>query len=126
VRATVTAVLILALLSSAPALAWADPEAPQPGTPCSADLSDVMTWPPDAKMPLVCVNGQWQTVTSPPPPNDRWLSFGPAMTLARGGDAKPHRRVGQVDRHTAGPGQQVPRGTGDSRQPRNGESAASV
>ena len=40
-----------------------------------------MTWPPDAKMQLVCVNGQWQTVTSPPPPNDRWLSFGPAMTL---------------------------------------------
>jgi len=40
-----------------------------------------MTWPTDATMPLVCLNGQWQVVTSPPPPNDKWLSAGPAMTL---------------------------------------------
>src|SRR4029077_8074406 len=58
VRATVTAVSVVALLLSAPALAWADPEAPQPGTACSVDMSDVMTWPSDARMPLVCANGQ--------------------------------------------------------------------
>jgi len=126
VRATVTAVSVVALLLSAPALAWADPEAPQPGTACSVDMSDVMTWPSDARMPLVCANGQWQTVTSPQPPNDRWLSYGSRDHTARPGDAEPQRRVGQLDRHTAGPGKSVPRRTGDGRQPGSAESAASV
>jgi hypothetical protein len=93
-RATATAGAILALLFSAPAVVWADPEAPQPGTPCSSDLSDVMTWPPDANMPLVCLNGQWQAVTSPQPPNDRWLSFGPAMTLHGEGMQNPSVQSG--------------------------------
>jgi hypothetical protein len=61
--------------------ASADPPVPQADTGCDQDLANVMTWPPDANMPLVCLNGQWQLVTTPPPPNDRWLSVGPAMTL---------------------------------------------
>jgi hypothetical protein len=72
--------LLAAALGAAPA-AWADPPVPQSGSPCSPDLADVMTWPPDAKMPLVCLGDQWQAVTTPQPPNDRWLSFGPPMTL---------------------------------------------
>ena len=57
-----------------------------------------MTWPPNAKMPLVCVNQpngyQWQTVTSPQPPNDRWLSYGPPMTLHGEGMRNPSVKSG--------------------------------
>ena len=79
-RTAIVITVLAAALATAP-VATADPTAPQEGTACAADLTDVMTWPSDANMPLVCVNGQWQTVTSPPPPNDSWLSVGPPMTL---------------------------------------------
>jgi hypothetical protein len=80
----------LALLLSTSAVASADPVMPQPGTPCSSDLSDVMTWLPDANSPLECLNNQWQAVTTPQPPNDRWLSLGPAMTLHGEGMRNPN------------------------------------
>jgi hypothetical protein len=94
--------MVVALLSGAlfsmPAAATADPVAPQPDTPCSSNLSDVMTWLPDATMPLVCVNQangyQWQTVTVPQPPNDRWLSLGPPMTLHGDGLRNPSVKSG--------------------------------
>jgi hypothetical protein len=89
-RCTAITVTTLALLLATPALAWADPEAPQPGTPCAPDLSDVMTWPPDDKSPLECLNNQWQAVTSPQPPNDRWLSFGPPIKLHGEGLRNPN------------------------------------
>jgi hypothetical protein len=74
-------VATLALLLSASAVAWADPEVPQPGTPCASDLSGTMTMLPDNRLPLECINHQWQALTTPQPPNDRWLSFGPPITL---------------------------------------------
>ncbi|MDT5243666.1 MAG: hypothetical protein QOD36_1042, partial [Mycobacterium sp.] len=43
--------LLSGALFSMPAVAAADPVAPQPNTPCSSNLSDVMTWLPDATMP---------------------------------------------------------------------------
>ena len=41
------ALLVVAALSvpSVPAVANADPAAPQSNTPCSADLAGAMTWP---------------------------------------------------------------------------------
>ena len=93
-RDVVIAVAVLAGgLISAP-VACADPTVPQQDTQCSSGLSGVMTWQPDAKMPLVCRNGQWQLVTSPQPPNDRWLSFGPAMTLHGDGLRNPSVQSG--------------------------------
>jgi hypothetical protein len=80
----------LTLLLSAPAVASADPEVPQPGTPCASDLTNAMTWPPDGKSPLECLNNQWQAVVTPQPPNDRWLSFGPPMTLHGQGLRNPN------------------------------------
>jgi hypothetical protein len=82
--------MALALLVANSAVAVADPVAAQPGTTCASTLSDVMTQPPDAKMPLVCRSDRWQTVTTPQPPNDRWLSFGPAMTLHGQGQRNPN------------------------------------
>jgi hypothetical protein len=53
-----------------------------------------MTWLPDAKMPLECLNDQWQAVTTPQPPNDKWLSFGPTMTLHGEGMRNPSVQSG--------------------------------
>jgi hypothetical protein len=77
-------VAAVALALALPAVAVADPVAPQPGTPCGPNLGDAMTWP-DGTAPLVCAGGpagyQWTTVDSPYPVSDRWVSFGPAMKL---------------------------------------------
>jgi len=83
-------VATLALSLSTPAVASADPEVPQPGTACSPDLSDAMTWPPGDKAPLVCLGNQWQAVAAPQPPNDRWLSYGPTITLHGEGLRNPN------------------------------------
>jgi hypothetical protein len=93
-RHTLVAAGLLATTALLTPSASADPVAPQPGTGCSSDLSDVMTWPPDAKMPLECASGQWQAITSPQPPDDRWLSFGPTMTLHGEGQRNPSVQSG--------------------------------
>jgi hypothetical protein len=88
-RATLITVTTLTLLLAPAAVASADPEAPQPGTPCAADFSDTMTRPADSRWALVCLANQWQPVTTPQPPNDRWLSFGPPITLHGQGQRNP-------------------------------------
>jgi hypothetical protein len=44
-----------------------------------------MTWPTDAKAPLLCAGTtagyQWETVATPYPASDRWVSLGPPMKL---------------------------------------------
>lgn len=93
-RIAVIAVGVLAgAVVSAPD-ACADPVVPQQDTQCASNLSGVMTWPADAKMPLECLNDRWQTITSPQPPNDKWLSVGPAMTLHGEGMRNPNVQSG--------------------------------
>jgi hypothetical protein len=94
-RSAASAAAALALLFTAPGVASADPVAPQPNTPCPSGFSDVMTWLPGAKMPLACQDGRWQAVTSPQPPSDRWLSYGPEMTLHGEGRRNPSVRSGE-------------------------------
>jgi hypothetical protein len=89
VRTVVLVVATPALLLSTPAVASADPVLPQAGTPCASDLSGAMTWRPADDTPLVCLDDQWQAVTTPQPPNDRWVSFGPPMTLHGQGMRNP-------------------------------------
>jgi hypothetical protein len=89
VRTVGLAVATLALGMVTPAVASAEPVLPQPGTSCASDLSGAMTWRPDADTPLECLDNQWQTVNTPQPPNDRWLSFGPPMTLHGQGMRNP-------------------------------------
>src|SRR5438445_4751976 len=86
--------MLAVALSTAP-IAAADPPAPQAGTPCPSDLPGVMTWPAGATMPLVCVDEQWHAVTTPQPPNDRWLSVGPAITLHGEGMRNPNVASGE-------------------------------
>ena len=46
-RWSVIGVVAVAALLSRPAVAAADPAAPQPGTPCDSSLDGAMTMPPD-------------------------------------------------------------------------------
>lgn len=75
-------------------VAAADPPVPQTDTACSTALAGVMTWPQGAKMPLVCIDQQWQAVTTPQPPSDRWLSVGPPMLLHGEGMRNPSVQSG--------------------------------
>jgi hypothetical protein len=74
--------------------AAADPIAPQVNTPCPPDAAGAATQPADAKMPLVCAGGSWQAVTTPQPPNDRWLSVGPPILLNGNGRQNPDVQSG--------------------------------
>ena len=94
-RKTTLAIGVITAALSALPVASAEPPAPQAGTPCTSDLAGVMTWPADVLTPLVCVDGQWQALTAPQPPNDRWLSVGPAITLHGEGMRNPNVASGQ-------------------------------
>jgi hypothetical protein len=93
-RTAITVAALAVAPFTAPAVACADPVPPQPDTTCTSDLSGVMSWPVGAKMPLVCQGQQWETVTTPQPPNDRWLSYGPTMTLHGEGQRNPNIKSG--------------------------------
>jgi hypothetical protein len=81
---------LAAMVLSPCGLATADPAVPKPGTSCAADLDGAMTWPTDAKSPLVCAAGSWEPVTDPYPISDRWVSYGRAMTLHGQGRPNPN------------------------------------
>jgi hypothetical protein len=91
-RAVAGVFAAVAVLS--PAIATADPVAPQANTPCPPDAAGAATRPADAKMPLVCAGGTWQAVTTPQPPNDRWLSVGPPISLNGNGRQNPDVQSG--------------------------------
>jgi hypothetical protein len=105
-RRTTLAIFVLTAALGALPVASADPLAPQAGTPCTHDLAGVMTWPAELLTPLVCVDEQWQTVTSPQPPNDRWLSVGPTITLHGQGLRNPDVASGQWTATPLEPGSQ--------------------
>ena len=86
-----------ALAPSTPALADAAP--PAAGSGCPADLTGVMTLLPDQTTYAVC--GQagpaytWTIVQTPFAPNDKWLSYGPAITLHGQGMRNPNLSAGR-------------------------------
>lgn len=67
------------------ALAHADPPPPAVGTGCPADLADAMTLLPDQSTYVACRQAgpgyAWAAVQTPFPPNEKWLSYGPPITL---------------------------------------------
>lgn len=100
-----TVALVLAALAeaaavlSAPTAAYAEPLVPQPDTPCPSNLADTMTWLPEQKINLVCRRQsndryQWKIVTSDYPSSDRWLTYGPALTLHGEGTRNSNLRSG--------------------------------
>jgi hypothetical protein len=84
---------------SAPTAVHADPVVPQPDTTCSSNLANAMTRLPDQKIILVCQQQandiyQWKIVDSDYPSSDRWLTYGPELTLHGEGIRNSNLRSG--------------------------------
>ena len=88
-RISLIGLAVIGMSLSAPTIATADPAAPQSDASCSAELADVMTWPTGETRPLVCTGVAWVPVADPYPVSDRWLSYGPVMTLHGEGRRNP-------------------------------------
>ena len=78
------------------AVAHAEPAAPQPNAPCSENLSGALTQQPDLTTLLECrslpgLGYQWQIFDSPYPDSDRWLTYGPTLTLH--GEGQRNREI---------------------------------
>ena len=84
----------------APAVANAEPVVPQPYTPCSEKIAGALTKLPDYKTVLECRNQaglsyRWQNFDSPYPNSDRWLTYGPELTLS--GEGMRNREINSGD-----------------------------
>ena len=93
------AVLALAAALVTPAVAHAEGPIPQAGAPCSENLADAMTQLPGGSDFLVC-QGQpdgshaWAEADVPFDPADRWVSYGPGITLHGQGFRNPNLTSG--------------------------------
>jgi hypothetical protein len=81
-------------------LGAAEPAVPQPGAPCSERIAGALTQLPDFMTVLQCGNQRggeyrWQTFDSPYPNSDRWLTYGPRLTLH--GEGQPNREIDSGD-----------------------------
>lgn len=97
-RAAVAAVGITLMLAAA-GTAHAD-TTPQAGANCPADQAGLMTQLPGGSDYLICQAGAgeattWAPVATPFDPNDRWLSYGPPITLHGQGFRNPNLTSGQ-------------------------------
>ena len=97
-RFFLAAVLVL-VATGTPAIAAADPAAPQLGATCRPELADAMTLLPDGQTYAACRESgagyAWSAVQTPFEPNDSWLSYGPSMTLHGQGMRNPNLSSGQ-------------------------------
>ena len=91
--ALLAAVLAVPLMLVAPP-AGADADPPAAGSPCPAQLDGVMTQLPGGADYLACRDRFWAPVQTPFPPNDAWLSYGPAIILHGQGFRNPNLESG--------------------------------
>jgi len=87
------------ILTGSPTAA-AEPVAPQHGAPCSQAVAGALTRLPDLMTVLQCTDQRsgeyrWQTFDSPYPKSDRWLTYGPQLTL--GGEGQRNREIDSGD-----------------------------
>jgi hypothetical protein len=83
-----------------PAVVAATPATPQPNTPCSENLGGALTQLPDLMTLLQCrslpgLGYQWQVFDDPYPNSDRWLTYGPTLTLH--GEGQRNREINSGD-----------------------------
>ncbi len=80
-------------------VANAEPVAPAVGSSCADSVAGAFTQLADGTTFLACegVSGgyRWQRVSAPFEPSDRWLSYGPALTLHGQGRRNPEILSGQ-------------------------------
>lgn len=91
--------VLAAALALASGIAHADPAPPEPGAVCPAELAEAMTLLPDQTTYAVCRQSPWGVawteVGTPFPPSDRWLSYGPPITLHGQGMRNPNLSSGE-------------------------------
>ncbi len=86
------------MFSGSPAIA--EPVTPQPGAPCSESIAGALTQLPDLMTVVQCRNQRggeyrWQPFESPYPKSDRWLTYGPQLTLH--GEGQRNREIDSGD-----------------------------
>lgn len=97
-RAGLLGALVAAGLAATPT-AHADVAVPDVGSACTVELDGVMTLLPDGTTYVSCqqqsgADYAWAAVQTPFPPNDIWLSYGPAITLHGQGMRNPNLTSG--------------------------------
>lgn len=106
-RQALLALLAGPVVLASAALANADAEVPQVGSPCAADLAGAMTLLPDQSTYVNCaqsgVDNAWSPVQTPFEPSDRWLSYGLPITLHGQGMRNPNLSSGQWTATPRGP-----------------------
>ena len=83
-----------------PAVASAEPAVPQQDSQCSENLAGALTQLPDLRTLLECrsqpgLGYRWQLFDSPYPNSDRWLTYGPTLTLH--GEGQRNREINSGD-----------------------------
>lgn len=91
------ALLVVGVLSTR--IAHADVVPPEAGSACAVALDGAMTLLPDQTTYVSCLqrpggDHAWEAVPTPFPPNDTWLSYGPAITLHGQGMRNPNLTSG--------------------------------
>lgn len=94
------AVLTAAAVLAAPGATHAQTVAPQPNTPCSEDIAGAFTQLPDLRTFLECrdqpgLGYRWQILDSPYPNSDKWVTYGPTLTLH--GEGQRNREIDSGD-----------------------------
>lgn len=93
------AMTAMAVIAAPPAIGYAEPAAPQPGSPCAEGVAGALTELADGASFLECRSGasggyQWQPFTGPYPASDRWLTYGPTLKLHGQGRRNPELTSG--------------------------------
>jgi hypothetical protein len=83
-----------------PSVVGADAAVPQQSSPCSENLAGALTQLPDQRTLLECASlpglgYQWQSYDNPYPNSDRWLTYGPTLTLH--GEGQRNREINSGD-----------------------------
>jgi hypothetical protein len=96
--ATLVASVCVTLIATP--MAEAGQGAPEPDSPCANSLAGALTQLPDLRTVLRCQGQQggefrWRTFSSPYPNSDRWLTYGPQLTLH--GEGQPNREIDSGD-----------------------------
>lgn len=99
IKQTMAIALMTLAALSVPTAANADPVVPQADTPCSRSIANAMTRLSEEAINLVCLpqpdqGYQWKIVDSDYPSSDRWLTYGPPLTLHGEGTRNYNLRSG--------------------------------
>jgi hypothetical protein len=87
-------VAVLGVLAGS-ATAHADPVTPGLDTACAPNTAGAFTRLPDDVTVVECSGGRWRAVEDPYPHSDRWLTYGPTLTLH--GEGQRNREIDSGD-----------------------------